>query len=1181
MYLKKLEIFGFKSFAEKTTFAFSDGITVIVGPNGSGKSNIADSIRWVLGEQSIKTLRGGKAEDVIFSGTQNRKPLGLAEVSLVLNNETSIFPIAFSEVKVTRRLYRSGESEYRINDASCRLKDIYDLFADSGLGKDALAIIGQGKIDEILSVRSEDRRGIIEEAAGIIRYRNRKKEAERKLLLTERDLERILDIIFTLSERIDPLKDQKETAEKYLMLDSELKELEFQLLLQQLSDADKRKNKIFDKLIFQKEELISKETITRRMDAELEQIRLQLLKDEEAISELQQSMLEITSEWEKTQGEQKLEAEKALFIDEKIATVENQLANLVASITELTAKSNSTAGIITEKEELKNKINERLYDVELQKNEQIQLLKFSEELIEKTKNSAFDCAQQASKAKNALLQKNKEQGLAIHKLNILNDKISDLTQKLTELDRKSLENNSDQVKLIDLLIVNQKQEEDFKQKLINYQHKQTQITTSVLEKNSELDGVRKQHAFYIDMEKKHEGYGHAVRALFEEKSKSNYFNGLYGTIADVISVDKKFETAIETALGGAIQNIIVNNEKDADIAITYLKKHQFGRATFLPLSVIKGEKLKTENKYLLASEVVSTNPQFQTIIESLLGRTIITDNLKLAIATAKESSYRYKIVTLEGDIIYAGGSISGGSAPKKQTAFLTRKRLIEELAGKSEELFGEVSKLRLQAEENLLALKNTENNLVKIQSEKNPLVEIKRKNETDSALIAQSLSAIKHEIVEKNAEINIVSAEEKTLINEIEELNKEVVENEVIYLGISSEIENLNQRIRDLKTQNTNDNDDFMILKTDLARLEEELKNTNESFIALNKDINAKKVEINLLDNEKNKLALNKEENESVKLSLSKTLATHSNRRTWIENKLQDAKEKKQSKQMECFEDEQKIKVLQKQLSLLSGEIHAQEVISAKIEVETEGLEERLLNEFNTTLKYAASLLKSDFNKKYSIERIRCLHDEIDALETINLNAIEEYKEVSEKYKFLNEQQLDLSAAKDSLFKVVKEIEKEMCIKFMETFDAVNQEFQKVFQQIFAGGMAKLSLNDEENILECGIDIIAQPPGKKLQHLMLLSGGEKALAAIALLFAVLRIKPAPFCVLDEIEAALDEVNVERFANFLKEYSSKTQFVIISHRQGTMEVADTLYGTTMEDSGVTKLISVKFDDRMVG
>lgn len=1180
MNLKKLEIQGFKSFAEKTKFLFSDGITVVVGPNGSGKSNIADAIRWVLGEQSMKSLRGGKAEDIIFSGASNRKPLGMAEVSLYLSNEYGKFPIDFSDVKITRRIYRSGESEYLINDAPCRLKDIYDLIADSGLGKDSLAIVGQGMISEILSARAEDRRGIIEEAAGIVRFRNRKREAERKLLDTERNIERIADILDTLSERIPGLEEQKGKAEIFIGLDAQLQQLEKQLILQQVTDAGTRGGKITFKVLSLREELFRKETELRVLDAKLEEKRLHLLQDEEFITDLQQELLTATTLWEKTQGAQKLNQEKMLFINEKIQTV-NEAITLLRQNIDLRCKEQQTlVQVLTEKEENHKNLSARLQQAEKLKDENTHELVKLEQQLENSKLEAFEAAQNLSEAKNKLLQIKKDEENLIQKSQMVSQKLFEIRQKLEEEQATLLEiqqQGDEKTKTLQILLINEKA---LLQKSSIYDQQQKQLETSLRDKQTDTDQVTKQHAFYVEMENKYEGYGHSVRALFEEKAKGNAeLSSLHGTVADIMTVDKKYEVAIEIALGAALQNIIVDSDEDAKKAIAFLKMHHAGRATFLPLSSIRPEKGQDLKKYLCASDLIRCDSVYLPVIKFLLARTLVTEDLHTAVSTAKETGHRYKIVTLEGDVIFPGGSISGGSISKKQTSFLSRKRLIDELSQKKVLLLKESLELEAQMLVNKKEIDTSEVMLADEAESIRALTLQIRDGETELKLTLQSIDIAQKNLEEKFFEQKLCSSEVKQNSEDFTYATEEVASKEKEFASINLAVGKFADELLNLKT-GQDFNSELLTIKTELARLEEELKNKLSENNALNATVISQKTALENQLRQLDTLTQDKENLEHNINTLNQEYTACSIKRTALENQVQQARETKQHEQMTCFEDEQKLKVLQKQLANQSEEIHVQEMRLAKIETEKELLIERLQNEFEIAFSEADFELVPDFNKKNAQEKITNLQEQIAALGNVNPGAIEEFIEVFGKHEFLSTQHEDLYGAKNSLYKVIIDIEREMSQKFLETFQMVDREFQIVFQQIFAGGNAKLSLTNTDNVLESGIEIVAQPPGKKLQHLMLLSGGEKALTAIALLFAVLRVKPAPFCVLDEIEAALDETNVSRFAAFLKDYSTETQFIIISHRQGTMEVADTLYGTTMEEQGVTKLISVKFDERMV-
>ena len=1179
MYLKRLELQGFKSFADKTVLEFKPGITAVIGPNGSGKSNISDSIRWVLGEQSMKSLRGAKAEDVIFAGTQNRKSLGFAEASIVIDNSDGKLPIEYNEVTVTRKLYRSGETGYFINKVPCRLKDITELFMDTGIGKDGYSIIGQGKIDEILSNKSDDRRHIFEEAAGIVKYRTRKIESERKLEQTKLNLLRINDILSEIEGQIGPLKMQSEKAKKFLSLREELKSIEVGLFVHNINLYKEKLEQIVKDLeIFHGQE---NEENKKLEDNQLKKDSLKT-KIDELITEtenMQNIGFESKTKVEQLNSQISISKERISNNNSNIDRLNNEIEELKQRISDFNDEKENR---VSKKDSLFK--NKEKFEQELKEKEE-ELAKLSAKLSEKEleiegKKKQVENDTDAKYERLAEIntydanyenlektKKNLKQELqaTISELDANRLKKQDITKGFLEIDNT-------RNKAIKTLTEIREQKEKSLTVIKEYDDKINKLTSEYRMKESRCK-------FLMETERDKDGYIKSVKSLLLACEQNATLNvGVEGVLASLISVDKKYETAIEMCLGQAMQNIVTNTERDAKRLIEYLRQNNLGRASFLPISSVHGKKLdKIVDKNIngvvgIAADLIKYDKKYQDIVLNLLGRTVIVENMDSAIALAKANNYSFRIVTLAGDVINPSGAISGGSVAQKTVNILGRSREIEELKAKIEELHNEIDKVTKQKEEYSSKITDTIEEAARL--EKN-LQEIEityatKKQELD--MIDGQITKLEEKMAKLKKQIEDIDEEKKNIetskegINqviqnlekEIAELNVEIDEFAKLNKDDQTYIDNLNTDITDLKISVSSFDESGSSLDEMIARIELDIQNANKN-----------------IDNKLQEIENTKQETIKTEEAIKAFEQEIENIKSEVSNSSEKIEELKQEKIAKSEELEKIESVIEEQYNILNGlkeQIVKVESKKSKQEQDMDDLINKLWEEYELTPNNAGEFKKPD-NVQLAQKQTNELRKEIANLGSINIDAIEEYKKMQERYDFMNEQRYDLEDSITKLRNVISEMTTTMQKQFAEKFKQINKNFNEVFIELFGGGKAELILEDESNILECGIDIRVQPPGKKLQNMMLLSGGEKALTAIAILFAILKINPAPFCILDEIEAALDDVNVGRYALYLKKFSNETQFLVITHRKGTMEIADTVYGVTMEEKGISKLLSM--------
>ncbi|WP_159436055.1 chromosome segregation protein SMC [Anaerosalibacter sp. Marseille-P3206] len=1189
MHLKKLEIQGFKSFAEKTEIEFKDGITGIVGPNGSGKSNISDAIRWVLGEQSVKTLRGNKMEDIIFAGTDKRKPLGFSEVTITFDNKDGIIPIDYSEVSVMRRIFRSGESEYYLNKNSCRLKDIRELFMDTGVGKDGYSIIGQGRVDEILSTRSEDRRNIFEEAAGIVKYKARKEEGEKKLEKTNENLIRINDIIYELEQQLEPLKNQSDTAKEYVKLSNRLKDLEVSLFIKEI-----------DRLTSELLEIENdKKTITEQARIYMEEkekienkylsIKSQIEDMDNSIEELQNEKYTLQSDIERNENKLVLYEQNESFYTKEKERLENEKKLLINKSKEFLAEKDEIIDKIREKE------NELVLLKEKCKEQESFLEKLNEEInkkeksIDEERNSVVEIFNQISEKKN--------------KVNSLNSFKESMNKRILEIEKEIVELDSDKEykeKTKNKLLIDDRekkeqllQHSEFRNKYLKegniLKEEQGTLVKSVNEIRGTLQGKLSNYNLLKNMEDDYEGYYKSVRnLLLASRNEPRLNQGIVGVVGELLKVQNSYEKAIEVALGSSIQNIVTHTEEDAKDAINYLRQYNMGRVTFLPISAIKGRKLSLNMADILklgginiASELVEFDEKYKNIFEYLLGRTLVVKDMDCGIQIAKKYGYSFRIVTLEGDVLNQGGSITGGSMSKSNTNILSRKTRIETLL----EEINDLKTILKNAEDRLAVIVNENEKInIRIKDEEDKIQSINIEIINLNNEIQKLLSDIEKDnisINKYNSEISKLNEEKENIENEINCLIKEATQleegKELASGNIKEMLENFEKK-RELKEQTALKVTDF---KIEINDIENNLNSLKERVEAIEIDYENTLVNIKSKDLEHDK---NSSEIDGIEEVRSNTKTEIDEFKILLNNNIEKLNKLKMEKDkfIENFSlEQQKLKVISEKASQLEKKLSALDVKHTKFSVQIENYNTRLLEDYELNYEKALEHRIEIHDNKIVNREIKEIKDNIRELGTVNLGAIEEYKRIKEKYDFMSKQREDLLTAKKSLNEVIKDMEIKMEEQFMENFDVIRKNFIEVFKELFGGGKADIYLMDEENILNSGIEIIAQPPGKKLQSLSLLSGGEKSLTAVALLFAILKTRPTPFCILDEIDAALDEANISRYTSYLKNFSDNTQFIMITHRKGTMEIADILYGVTMEEEGVSRLVSVKLSDKFSG
>ena len=1186
MQLKRIELQGFKSFADKTIIEFDGGISAVVGPNGSGKSNISDAIRWVLGEQSAKSLRGSKMEDVIFSGTKHRKMLGFAFVSLILDNSDHSLPYEFDEVVVTRKVYRSGDSEYLINNSQVRLKDIQEMFMDTGVGRDGYSIIGQGKIDTIISSKSEDRRSIFEEASGIVKYRTRKDEALRKLEHTNDNLSRVTDILIEINNNLEPLEKKAEVAKKYLELKGKLKDVDVKLFLNLVDSSSKDIEEINEKISALEESIKLEEESLRNVNRESDETRVALEELLQRIESSQEAYYSSLNEVDRLVSKVEAFDDRVNVTKENIAKLKEEIAGSDTSISlleeEMLTRSSKKENLVKNKQKFEVELNEKeqelkeITDNMSEKELEIEELKRKkEELRENISNLKLDVVaadmkiEANTKRIKQIEGENTKDISNTDRINIHLDEINDEYIKI-EKNRNELKN-----KIEDLETRKEKLEKFF----ASYTDKENEYKQRIIETRSKLN-------YMLNLENESEGYTRSVKSILDLSRRNDKYKGhVFGTLASLISTEEKYEKAIEVALGGYVQNIVVDKDTVAKDLIGFLKDGMLGRATFLPIESIKlytesiPKEVKSHTGYIgNAVDIVSFDKRFEAVVRLALGRTIIVDTIENGIKISKVSKNSCKIVTLEGEIIATTGSITGGLAQTKSMTLVGRSRRIKEYKERLETLEKEYQK-------HTEGLKKDKGNYEEIVNSLAELKEEYTKVNTDYSVILERLEnakseqfRIKESRVNKEKEKEELKEANKDLLFDKQKIDEKIE-------SITSEINKLDEEINEYARFNKEKEEKINFLNEDIMNLKISLSSFDESSLAIDEMVDKIKQDISsfitsterkkelVLEYEK-ELETSGTKNEEDKLAIEELKAKTETLKEEIE-KLKQDKVKNIAKQSEL--EKSTIEVM-KTLEKLRTEKTKVDTKKEKYDSDSELLKIKMWEEYELTVSSAREYNKSldelnDLSKTKLEQMANKLKNEIKGLGEVTVSSIEEFKDLKERKEFITKQKQDLEDTKTKLENLIDNTIGVMKTQFSQAFKEINNNFKEVFKELFGGGRAELRLLDEKNVLESGIEIEVEPPGKKLQTMSLLSGGEKALTAIAILFAILKIKAPPFCVLDEIEAALDDINVARFATYLEKYSKDTQFVVITHRKGTMEVATSIYGVTMQEYGVSTLVSM--------
>ena len=1182
MYLKSIEIHGFKSFANKIVFQFHNGITGIVGPNGSGKSNVADAVRWVLGEQRIKQLRGASMQDVIFSGTETRKPLSYAYVAITLDNSDHQLAIDYDEVTVARRIYRSGESEYLINGTPCRLKDVNELFYDTGIGKEGYSIIGQGQIDKILSGKPEERRELFDEAAGIVKFKRRKAAAQTKLENEKQNLVRVNDILSELEKQVGPLEKQSEVAKVYLRKKEELKSLDINVFLlenkrlrEQLASAEEKYNLASTELgetgekyegIKEEYERIQQEI--ESLDTAIEAAREQLTDTGLMRGKLEGEINVLKEQINSAHGSENHLNNRKAALEEEIAGKEQEKQDILTdkkdTDTQVQEIAEAAAKAKADLEAIQNKITELNNNIEAGKNTIIGEL--NQRATIKSKMGRFDTMMEQINIRKAelnsrLLRAKSDEAAREETVKKLEETFETVTEELRQM--------TEQEAASELELGN------IRENLTGLDAKLRETQTRFHQEQSKLEAL-------TNITERYDGYGGSVKKVMEQKEKEK---GIIGVVADIIQVEAKYETAIETALGGNIQNIVTDNEETAKHMIGFLKQNRLGRATFLPLTSItkpqefkNPEALKEKGVIGMADELVGTEEEYRNVAKAMLGRIVVVDNVDNAVKIARKFDYGIRMVTLEGELLVPGGAISGG-AFKNNSNLLGRRREMDELEKKVKKLSEDIktynqkiedtkskrNKLRmdLEALKTEMQRKSIEQNTARLN------ISQARERMEEEAESAQSLKLEEQEIETRIFEIRSGKESITQELAASEELEKTTQEQ---ILGFQKELESC----RLVESEASAHAGEWEV-KVEKMRQALDYKQANVDRIG--GELERAQAELNEILEALTENAQEVERKKNNILEIEKTIAASHENQDASRKKLDEdlaKKEELSTKQKDFFRSREE---MSERMNALDKEVYRLGEQKKKLEDGIEGQINYMWNEYEITLSDAAGLRNEEMNDLPAMKReISGLKDEIRKLGNVNVNAIEDYKNLMERYTFMKTQHDDLVEAEKTLEGIIEELDTAMRKQFTEKFAEITREFDKVFKELFGGGKGTLELMEDEDILEAGIRIIAQPPGKKLQNMMQLSGGEKALSAISLLFAIQNLKPSPFCLLDEIEAALDDSNVGRFAKYLHKLTKNTQFIVITHRRGTMEQVDRLYGITMQEKGVSTLVSVNLIDK---
>jgi len=1187
---KEIEMTGFKSFADTTHINFDGGITAIVGPNGCGKSNVSDAIRWVLGEQSSKALRGKNMQDVIFAGTEKRKKLSYCEVSLVFDNTQKWFNIDYDEVVLTRKLYRSGESDYMINRNPCRLKDIRDILYDSGIGKDGYSIIGQGRVEEIINSKPEERRNIFEEAAGIAKYKARKVETENRLVRVRDNLSRATDICNEVERRLGPLKKQSEDAKKYLEYRDNLKYLEINAYIYQYDHAAQTKQEIATKLAGYKDNLNVLVQSVEAEQAKYEKSLNEINQLDSRANALHEQVLSKTIMLEKFQSDSRLLNEQTRYLKEQIDRLTNQSNAYTLDLNQRQAIVDSATIALNEEKEKLTKLYKENQEIATKHMELIDELTRSEGEKEETQRNIIDNLAKLTEIKTNLSAYMAKRDTLLENINQDKEKLNQLSNSKKELEKSVAE--------LEKIVNNLSSNKNNKEKNVeNLQSKIQQLNEYLEETNNRVFALKSSISndtnrmnILTNLQADFEGYQFAVKRLLQEsKNNSKLNSAIKGVIGNIISVDQKYQQAIEVALGGSIQNIVTKDENDAKVLINYLKETKLGRATFLPISAVKPRSLGVnERKFLsstgclgVASELVKTEQVYRPVIESLLGATVVCDTLDNAVVLAKQSGFAFRIVTLEGDILSPQGSMSGGSKKSNDSSLLSKENEIKTL---KQNIENKTKELKVVEQE--YSQTNAKLNEVKalLNKENIELSNVNNEFYTDSAKL-ENLQAKVNEISTQTfaleSQIYVAENVVNDLINKIDSIDQV----EMDYNASQQKVDEFNKSNKESVQELKNKREEYLEI---LTQSKVKIASTEEKIKSLEKDIETHSLEISTAKShleqiQKELTSQQRVYDEAISLNKNKNEATEQEK---LQKELDELNEKlaqfdqfKKSLMDEIKDLDDKKSVLTNDITKLNNKIFQEDARLQKVDIDIVNMQERIYDEYEMTYNDCLPFKSQDenFDIKETMTSINRVKNAITALGYVNINAIDEYKVEGARFEEMNGQINDLKQAEEDAVKIIKDLSAEMLQKFDTEFKKIQENFTKVFKELFGGGEARLELLPSEDPLLAGIEIVARPPGKTLQNITLLSGGEKTMTAIAILFAILKLKPMPFCFLDEIEAALDDANIDRYANYLKRFSDETQFIVITHRKPTMEVVDALYGVTMEEKGVSKIVSVKLAD----
>ncbi len=1181
MYLKSLELQGFKSFPDKIKLGFDKGLTAVVGPNGSGKSNIGDSIRWVLGEQSTKTLRGNKMEDVIFSGTVARKPVGFAMVTLTLDNSDKVLNCDDDEVSITRKLYRSGDSEYKINGRNVRLKDINELFMDTGLGRDGYSIIGQGRIAEIVSAKSSERRDIFEEAAGISKFRYKKSEAERKLSAAQDNLVRLNDIVSELENRVGPLKNQAEKAEKFVVLAGQRKTLEISVWVNKLSELKGKLDELENTLLLNKTEY---ENIQNDIDREEEKIRDGYRKIQEssvAIEDLRDKILKTEQSASQYKADIAVSENDISHSEESLKTIASQKERLQDSgekaKLEIEEKLSQAEAIKAECETLEKELSEIQKNFEKAQQEAAELSKNSDNAGTELNNLYIKLSEWRSEISNSEMSA-QDTGQQLSELEKQRVQLHELAEQYA----KEKEEISDGLKKFD------EKSEEFSNMLtgVNKLLADKQNKLSVNKKECEeiryeIRGKEQRKKLLFDLENNMEGFARSVKEIIKA-SKSGRIGGIRGTVAQLINVKQEYAVAVETALGGAMQNIIVEDDTTAKRCIRLLKEQKSGRATFLPMTSVRGNvlnepRLANENGFVaLANELVEFDGQYQGIVNSLLGRTAVAEDIDCAAVIAKKFGYKFRIVTLDGQVVNAGGSFTGGSAAHSAGVFSRKNELeaidsevavlnsrLEEASEKMRKIEEENRKLERKAAEINDDIAELNEDKIRFAAE---LLRIEAL-EKQSASQAEDFENRYNQLVErkKNSAENAKNAQEefektRVLIRETEQaLAKEQGRRE----EVRRQREELSSKMSDMKIKIAELTKDAQVAQREAEALKSGMSDSAAALESLERE---EKIHFQIIESKKQAIEKRKQDVENIKTTVEK-----------CNEEIKKYQDIHRQQEMHVNNLRSSVKELTNAKEKYSGEIFRVEERKVSTQNDYDGIISQLYEVYEMTRSEAEETAEPIEDRVEAVRQLNEIKSKIRSLGNVNVGAIEEYKEVSQRYKFLSEQLDDVTNSKRELEKLIEDLTQDMCRIFSESFVIINENFKTIFRELFGGGKAELILTDPENVLESGIEIRVAPPGKVIKNLISLSGGEQSFVAICIYFAILKLKPAPFCILDEIDAALDEVNVKKYAQYLKNFTDTTQFVLVTHRRSAMEEANVLYGVTMQEDGISKLLKMEQTD----